>query len=567
MGDRARAGRRHGERARPRLGPTRRAPRAGGARRRRRPGGRRAARAARTWWGRTAARASAPWRASSRGRPWSARPGASDVDRTGRSRASPGSSGRSSTHRASPEASRRAPGRLPPRAAVPGGGGDARIPSFPCRRSTPIRTRGRPTASCRSGCSRTTLGRVRTIVAPSVTWNEIRGVTGTFRYFLYASAFERLELIASYSEKIDRELKVQYKNLDVFGGRFHTDLQFLHERVSSIRFFGIGPSSKQADESNMTLETTGGYAIFGVNMTPTMRLSLGETLQRFEVDRGGVPGLPFTGDLFPDLPGVEGATIHAQRVALIHDSRDSLTTPTQGLYVSVFAEASTELLGSDADYIKAGAEGRFLKPFLDRRVVMVAAGALRGHLRGVERSLPGAAHAGRGRHPARVRREPVLRGRPVALQCRGARQRLPRPPLRRQRGAAGRAFRRRRQGLQLDGAVPRHALRDHARHRASAGWRRRASSATSSSRSAGRGRRSTSASTTPSRAVGDARRIPSSSVVGGPHRTGVRLGPPPPCVPRTAFGLRGLRASRPRHTVDRAVRTFVQTGRVALGAR
>ena len=80
----------------------------------------------------------------------------------------------------------------------------------------------------------------------------------------------------------------------------------------------------------MTLETTGGYAIFGVNMTPTMRLSLGETLQRFEVDRGGVPGLPFTGDLFPDLPGVEGATIHAQRVALIHDSRDSLITPTRG---------------------------------------------------------------------------------------------------------------------------------------------------------------------------------------------------------------------------------------------
>lgn len=221
-------------------------------------------------------------------------------------------------------------------------------------------------------------GRVRTIVAPSVTWNEIRGVTGTFRYFLYASALERLELIASYSEKIDREFKVQYKNLDVFGGRFHTDFQFLHERVSSIRFFGIGPSSQKGNESNMTLETTGGYAIFGVNMTPTMRLSLGETLQRFEVARGGVPGLPFTGDLFPDLPGVQGATIHAQRVALIHDSRDSLTTPTQGLYVSVFAEASTELLGSDADYIKAGAEGRYLKPFLDRRVVLVLRGLFEG---------------------------------------------------------------------------------------------------------------------------------------------------------------------------------------------
>jgi outer membrane protein assembly factor BamA len=221
-------------------------------------------------------------------------------------------------------------------------------------------------------------GRVRSIIAPSVTWNEIRGVTGTFRYFLYASALERLELIGSYSEKIDRELKLQYKNLDVFGGRFHTDIQFLHQKVSSVRFFGIGPSSKKEDESNMTLEVTGGYFIFGVNITPTLRLSLGETIQRFEVERGGVPGLPFTGDLFPDLPGIEGATVHAQRVALIHDSRDSLTTPTQGLYVSLFAEASTELLGSDADYIKAGAEARYLKPYLDRRLIVVLRGLFEG---------------------------------------------------------------------------------------------------------------------------------------------------------------------------------------------
>ena len=214
-------------------------------------------------------------------------------------------------------------------------------------------------------------GHVRTIIAPSVTYNEIRGITGTFRYFFYASDVERLELVTSYSQKIDRELDLHYRNFAVFGGRFHTDLQLLHERTSSVRFFGIGPSSQEADESNMTLEVSGIYAIFGLNITPTLRLSLGETLQRFNVEPGGVPGLPFTGDLFPDLPGIDGATIHAQRVALIHDSRDSQTTPTRGLYASAFAEASTELLGSDADYIKAGGEGIYLKPYLDRRLVVV----------------------------------------------------------------------------------------------------------------------------------------------------------------------------------------------------
>jgi outer membrane protein assembly factor BamA len=217
-------------------------------------------------------------------------------------------------------------------------------------------------------------GRVRSIIAPSVTYNEIRGVTGTFRFFYYPGGTERLDLIASYSEKIDREFDLHYRNLEVFGGRFHADLQLLSERTSSVRFFGIGPESEQEDESNMTLGVTGIYLIFGVNITPTMRLSLGETFQRFDVSPGGVPGLPYTADLFPDLPGVNGATIHAQRVGLIYDSRDSQTTPTQGLYASVFAEASAELLGSDADYIKAGAETIYLRPFLDRRVVLVLRG-------------------------------------------------------------------------------------------------------------------------------------------------------------------------------------------------
>ena len=221
-------------------------------------------------------------------------------------------------------------------------------------------------------------GRVRSIIAPSVTYNDIRGVTGTFRWFYYPGGTERLDLVASYSEKIDRELDLHYRNFELFGGRFHADIQLLHERTSSVRFFGIGPESQEEDETNMTLEVTGFYAIFGVNITPTMRLSLGETLQRFEVGRGGVPGLPFTGDVFPDLPGIEGATIHAQRVALIYDSRDSRTTPTEGVYGSVFAEASTELLGSDADYIRAGLEGILLRPFLNRRVIFVGRGLFEG---------------------------------------------------------------------------------------------------------------------------------------------------------------------------------------------
>lgn len=212
---------------------------------------------------------------------------------------------------------------------------------------------------------------VRSILAPSVTYNEIRGVTATFRYFAFPSPAERVDVVAGYSERIERKVDLRYRNLGVFAGRFHADVQLVHDRDAAIRFFGLGPQSLAENETNMTLEVTAGYATIGVNMTPTARLSLGETVQRFEVRRGGVPGLPFTRDRFPDLPGVRGATIHAQRLALTYDSRDSLTTPSRGLALTLFAEASAELLGSSSDYIRSGVETVYLRPLIDRRLTVV----------------------------------------------------------------------------------------------------------------------------------------------------------------------------------------------------
>jgi len=215
---------------------------------------------------------------------------------------------------------------------------------------------------------------VRSIVAPSLTYNEFRGWTGTFRYFGYPTPAERFDFVAGYSEMIERKVDIHYRNLGLFANRFHADVQFLFDRDATVRFFGLGPESKQVDETNMTLQVTAFYAMFGVNMTPTARLSLGEMVQRFDVLRGGILTLPFTRDVFPTLPGVDGTTVHAQRVALTYDSRDSQTAPTQGLSVTLYVEASAELLGSGSDYLKSGTEAVYLKPVWDRRLILVARG-------------------------------------------------------------------------------------------------------------------------------------------------------------------------------------------------
>ena len=215
---------------------------------------------------------------------------------------------------------------------------------------------------------------VRSILAPSVTYNQFRGFTGTFRFFHYPSAVERVDVIGSYSEVIERKLDLHYRNLGLLAGRFHADMEFLHDRDATIRFFGLGPNSTLETETNMTLQQTGFSGLVGVNVSPSTRVSLGETAQRYTVFRGGVPDLPFTRDVFPDLPGVDGAFVHAQRIVLTYDDRDSMATPTRGLSVSIYAEASAKLLGSGSDYVKAGADAVYLYPLYDGRVVVVTRG-------------------------------------------------------------------------------------------------------------------------------------------------------------------------------------------------
>jgi outer membrane protein assembly factor BamA len=124
----------------------------------------------------------------------------------------------------------------------------------------------------------------------------------------------------------------------------------------------------------MTLTTSGSYAFLGVNVNREMRLSFGESLRRFSVTEGGVRDLPFTGDVFPSLPGLDGATVHAQHIAFTYDSRDSERTPTRGILASAFAEVSSEAFGSASDYVKGGVSAVYLHPVGNGRVVLVTRG-------------------------------------------------------------------------------------------------------------------------------------------------------------------------------------------------
>src|SRR5258708_6327530 len=67
-------------------------------------------------------------------------------------------------------------------------------------------------------------GRTQTIIAPSVTWNDVIHWTATLRIFQYTADDENLTIIASASTRINSNLLLQCRDLPLAAGAFTTEL-------------------------------------------------------------------------------------------------------------------------------------------------------------------------------------------------------------------------------------------------------------------------------------------------------------------------------------------------------
>ena len=57
----------------------------------------------------------------------------------------------------------------------------------------------------------------------------------------------------------------------------------------------------------------------------------------------GATDLPFTGDVFPTVAGVQGETlILGTRATFYYDTRNNLTSPTDGMAMTAYAETESK---------------------------------------------------------------------------------------------------------------------------------------------------------------------------------------------------------------------------------
>jgi outer membrane protein assembly factor BamA len=224
-------------------------------------------------------------------------------------------------------------------------------------------------------------GDLKYLVAPMVVYNSIVGTRGTVNLFRYEPGGKELRGIASWTEQIERKFLLSYVDPGFSNGRYSIGFSAMHFKNATVRFFGLGPTTVEGQETNYTAPETRLNWRFGVYANEVTQIAVSQRFRYMQPIQQGATELPFTGNIFSNVPGVDGATILGQRISFHYDTRNNLVTPTDGMAVTAYAELNYNFhSGADPLYSRYGLEIKKMFASESKRAILVVRGDLQATL-------------------------------------------------------------------------------------------------------------------------------------------------------------------------------------------
>jgi outer membrane protein assembly factor BamA len=199
---------------------------------------------------------------------------------------------------------------------------------------------------------------ISSILAPDINANSTLGPGGNFRYLAYPSSDTNWYAVAGAQETIARKVDLDYQT-----GREHKhwwsfEGRFYFERDPTERFYGLGNNSHQGNQTNYTTEQLYGEAIFGLNFTDKLQLSMMERPRYVRIQKGGFTSVESIFKGFPNQKGINGGTEILSQWVLQYDSRDSVDIPRSGTLGRLYYGIADRSFGSSQSYNRFGGELR-----------------------------------------------------------------------------------------------------------------------------------------------------------------------------------------------------------------
>jgi outer membrane protein assembly factor BamA len=199
---------------------------------------------------------------------------------------------------------------------------------------------------------------VSTLLAPQVNYNSYFGVTTSLYGAFYPSPDRSWEFNISKSAHVNEDYELRYVDRSLFNGKAEGGSFLYIFTDGSARFFGFGPHSLPENETNFGDRESGITLSLAYEIAGHLRLIVGERIRQVDIVQGAVPSVPFIGDKFSaaEVPGIEGFTVHAQKLGLVYSTLNLPSLPTAGLYAEASVEGSAKEFGSSTSFVHYQAE-------------------------------------------------------------------------------------------------------------------------------------------------------------------------------------------------------------------
>lgn len=201
------------------------------------------------------------------------------------------------------------------------------------------------------------------LVAPSATWNSVIHYTATLRFFDYLDPDTTLSVIASASTRINYRLLATWQQLPATEDAWTDEATLAVTRSAFARFYGLGPDTPAAAQASYTAARVLATARRGRNLAGHINVGVSAGIERVAIEDRGVPGLPLAPEVFPDAPGMQGATVLWQGLDIRYDDRVGGDYAEQGVRLEASGAVVEGLAGSPT-FLRVGAQARGIIPEL-----------------------------------------------------------------------------------------------------------------------------------------------------------------------------------------------------------
>ena len=215
-------------------------------------------------------------------------------------------------------------------------------------------------------------GELKYLVAPMIVRNSIVGTRGALNIFRYDPGGREMRFTGSFTELIERKVVFSYADPAFSQGRYSLNFGASFFKNATSRFFGVGQETSVLEQTNYTAREGRVNWRFGVYVNEVTQIAVGQRFRDVRLQKGAT-NLPFTGDRFPTVDGVQGESlILGHRATFYYDTRNSLVSPTDGMAVTAYAEINQNLRNGDHPvYSRYELEVKKLFPSESKRAILI----------------------------------------------------------------------------------------------------------------------------------------------------------------------------------------------------